>query len=350
MIAALGIKPDKQEQRFDFAFKAKMGEEEWELSMSSVLSQDGKTIWVMAWLDPLPESAAAVPRNALLRLLAENDHIGNGKFFAYIPSNRRFVMQKVVPNENMTSAKYKVMLQDLGTSVVETYPIWAVKNWSETPAGTAASPPPRRRKAPAPRPAAGDRAADNARPKSTGAPVAAGRAIGNNREHGASTNSGFFGCAARYLYSLESVIRSRRSRSVRPRRPRGAERIEHGEDVDHLLSDRTGDRRQVAERRQQHAGDAQHHPADGDSAAQSAASGADVQQFVDARQLVVHQDRAGSLRGHFASLPHRQSHGRGDHGRRVIDAVADVDRVVVGGFLCERSPVSLPDSCRHTLR
>ena len=166
MISALGIKPEKQEQRFDFAFKAKMGEEEWELSMSSVLSQDGKTIWVMAWLDPLPESAAAVPRNALLRLLAENDHIGNGKFFAYIPSNRRFVMQKVVPNENMTSAKFKVILQDLGTSVVEAYPIWAVKNWSENPAGTAASPaapaPKGLGAAPAQQPAS--RAADNARP------------------------------------------------------------------------------------------------------------------------------------------------------------------------------------------
>ena len=71
MVAALGIKPDKKEQRYDFAFKAKMGEEEWELSMSTVLSQDGRSIWVMAWLDQLPESAASVPRNALLRLLAD---------------------------------------------------------------------------------------------------------------------------------------------------------------------------------------------------------------------------------------------------------------------------------------
>ncbi|MFO1095938.1 MAG: hypothetical protein U0992_21925 [Planctomycetaceae bacterium] len=137
MITALGIKPEKKEQRYDFAFKAKMGEEEWELSMSSVLSQDGRSIWVMAWLDELPEAAANVPRNALLRLLAENDKIGNGKFFAYIPSNRRFVMQKVVLNENMTSAKYKVVLQDLGTSVVESYPIWATKNWTEQPASGA---------------------------------------------------------------------------------------------------------------------------------------------------------------------------------------------------------------------
>jgi hypothetical protein len=143
MIAALGIKPDKQQQRFDFAFKAKMGEQEWELSMSSVLSRDGKSIWLMAWLDPLPTSANDVPRNALLRLLAKNDELGSGKFFAYIPSNRRFVLQQVVPNENMTSAKFKYLLQDLGTSVVDSHDTWSVSKWTEQPAtgataGTAA--------------------------------------------------------------------------------------------------------------------------------------------------------------------------------------------------------------------
>jgi hypothetical protein len=145
MIAALGVKPEKQQQRYDFAFRAKMGESEWELSMSAVLSQDEKTIWVMAWLDELPKSANEVPRNALLRLLAENDKIGNGKFFAYIPNNRRFVLQKIVPNENMTSAKFKVVLQDLGTTVVDTHGVWAVANWSESTnaapaANTAANP------------------------------------------------------------------------------------------------------------------------------------------------------------------------------------------------------------------
>ena len=147
MIAALGIKPEKQQQRYDFAFKAKMGEQEWELSMSSVLSRDGKSIWLMAWLDELPKSANDVPRNALLRLLAKNDEIGSGKFFAYIPANRRFVLQQVVPNENMTSAKYKYLLQDLGTSVVDSYDVWSVSKWTEQPgttpaANTAAGTPP----------------------------------------------------------------------------------------------------------------------------------------------------------------------------------------------------------------
>lgn len=145
VIAALGVTPEKQEQRYDFAFRAKMGEDdasEWELSMSAVLSRDGSSIWVMAWLDELPTSAADVPRTALLRLLAENDKMGNGKFFAYIPANRRFVLQKVVPNVNMTSARFKVVLQDLGTSVVQTYGVWSVASWTqgESSQSTAAAP------------------------------------------------------------------------------------------------------------------------------------------------------------------------------------------------------------------
>src|SRR5688572_8191011 len=65
LILAQKLKPTKVDQRFDFAFKASLNGEEWELSMSSVLSQDGGSIWVMAWLDELPKSAADVPRTAL---------------------------------------------------------------------------------------------------------------------------------------------------------------------------------------------------------------------------------------------------------------------------------------------
>jgi hypothetical protein len=137
MIAAIGLKPEKKEQRYDFAFRATLDDQEWELSMSSVLSQDGASVWIMAWLDELPKASAEVPRTALLRLLAENDKLGNGKFFAYIPNNRRFVLQRSVPNENFTSAKLRLVLQDLGTSVVETYPVWAVSNWNPTGTPTA---------------------------------------------------------------------------------------------------------------------------------------------------------------------------------------------------------------------
>ena len=135
MVNALGLKPEKQLQRFDFAFRAEMEGTEWTLSMSAVLSQDQQSLWLMAWLDELPKSSEAVPRAALLRLLAENDTLGDGKMFAYIPNNRRFVMQRAVANEQMTSAKFRAQLQDLGASVVETHGTWSTAEWSKgTPA------------------------------------------------------------------------------------------------------------------------------------------------------------------------------------------------------------------------
>ena len=129
LIDSLGLEAERTESRFDFEFLAKMDSDQWKLSMSTVLSQDGKTVWLMAWLDELPKSAAEVPRTALLRLLAENDKMGNGKFFAYIAGSRRFVLQRIVSTEGMTSDSFKAALQDLGSTVVQTYPQWAVANW-----------------------------------------------------------------------------------------------------------------------------------------------------------------------------------------------------------------------------
>ena len=130
LLTTLGLKPTKNEQRYDFDFTAVIAEEEWALSMSTVLSQDGNYVWIMAWLDELPKSSADVPRTALLRLLSLNDTMGKGRFFAYINSNRRFVLQQVIPNENMTAAIYRDNLKELGKIVVETFPVWSVANWN----------------------------------------------------------------------------------------------------------------------------------------------------------------------------------------------------------------------------
>lgn len=128
-LASLGLTPKKQDQRYDFAFKAKQDKQEWDLSMSAVLSEDGQSIWVMAWLDELPRSAAEVPRTALLRLLSDNDRLGGGKFFAYVSGNRRFVLQRVIANQNITADGFRTMLGDLGRSVVDTHSHWSVASW-----------------------------------------------------------------------------------------------------------------------------------------------------------------------------------------------------------------------------
>lgn len=141
LLKAMGLEAKASEQRYDFNFKATIEDAEWELSMSAVLSQDANSIWIMAWLDELPKSAADVPRTALLRLLSDNDKLGKGKFFAYIAANRRFVLQRVIPNENITAAAFRAALDDLGQSVVSTHAHWSVANWASTtgedPAATA---------------------------------------------------------------------------------------------------------------------------------------------------------------------------------------------------------------------
>lgn len=140
VLLAMGLKPTKEQKRFDFQFKAVFAGEEWVLSMSAVLSQNAESVWVMAWLDELPRAASEVPRTALLRLLALNDRMGNGKFFAYIAANRRFVLQRVVPNVNMSTANFRGVLQDLGGSVVESYAHWSVANWTSQPSNSASRP------------------------------------------------------------------------------------------------------------------------------------------------------------------------------------------------------------------
>lgn len=132
LLKAMGLDAKLNEQRYDFAFKATIEDAEWELSLSAVLSQDGTSIWIMAWLDELPKSAADVPRTALLRLLSDNDKLGKGKFFAYIAANRRFVLQRVIPNENINAAGFRSALDDLGQSVVSTHAHWSVANWAST--------------------------------------------------------------------------------------------------------------------------------------------------------------------------------------------------------------------------
>jgi hypothetical protein len=147
LLKAMGLEAKLSEKRYDFTFKTTIEKDDWDLSMSAVLSLDGNTLWIMAWLDECPKSAAEVPRLALLRLLGKNDQMGKGKFFAYISSNKRFVLQRVISNENMSTASFRAALDDLGASVVETYPYWSVANWSssspseEVPSATKAGAP-----------------------------------------------------------------------------------------------------------------------------------------------------------------------------------------------------------------
>ncbi|MBC7816877.1 MAG: hypothetical protein IAG10_08330 [Planctomycetaceae bacterium] len=139
LLKAMGLEATKVDSRYDFQFKAIHNKEEWNLSMTAVLSQDGSAIWLMAWLDQLPKSSADVPRTALLRLLSDNDRLGNGKFFAYVATNRRFVLQRVVANEGVTTKVFRGWLDDLGGSVADSFDHWSVSAWKATDGSNSAT-------------------------------------------------------------------------------------------------------------------------------------------------------------------------------------------------------------------
>ena len=136
LLAAMGLKATKEKTQFNFTFPAKL-EEEWNMTMSAVLSTDEDSIWLMAWLNELPKSSAEVPRTALLRLLAENDKMGKA-FFAYMPTTRRFILERVIDNENITTDSFKEDMLELARFVIDTQSVWSVAEWKQSATGDSA--------------------------------------------------------------------------------------------------------------------------------------------------------------------------------------------------------------------
>ena len=142
MLVQLGVKPRAAGTRFDFELQSRQSEKEWGFAMSAVLSQDAGTIWVMAWLEEMPKQASKVPAAALLRMLAENDRLGNGKFFAYDRRNRRFLMQRVVRNQRITPARLRGVFEDVAKGVMGSHSIWSVARWDKKPPARQSAVPP----------------------------------------------------------------------------------------------------------------------------------------------------------------------------------------------------------------
>ena len=79
--------------------------------------------------------------------------------------------------------------------------------------------------------------------------------------------------------------------------------------------------------------DTQRHSADRALERDDPHPAADVHEFVHLLQRVIHDHDAGGFRGHVAVLSDRHADGGGHHGRRVVDAIADVERLARGRFL-----------------
>jgi len=142
MLEAMGLKPNKFESSFNFTFPFKAKTEgdkadkdvEWNMTMAATMSTDEQGIWVTAFLAELPQTAADVPRTALLRLLAQNDEMGEGIFFAYIPKVKKIVLECFLANEDINSALFKECLTDLASRVAATQQYWNVAEWKQNPA------------------------------------------------------------------------------------------------------------------------------------------------------------------------------------------------------------------------
>lgn len=140
MLEAMGLKPNRFETSFNFTFpfKAKVDGDksdiEWNMTMAATMSADEQGIWLTAFLAELPQTAADVPRTALLRLLAQNDEMGEGIFFAYIPKVKKIVLECFIANEEITSALFKECLTDLASRVAATQQYWNVAEWKQNPA------------------------------------------------------------------------------------------------------------------------------------------------------------------------------------------------------------------------
>jgi hypothetical protein len=103
------------------------------MAMTATMSDDKLGIWITAYLADMPQTAADVPRTALLKLLAQNDELG-GMFFAYIPKVRKIVLERTVFNQGITTASFKESIEELATRVTETQPLWTVSEWKQSPA------------------------------------------------------------------------------------------------------------------------------------------------------------------------------------------------------------------------
>jgi hypothetical protein len=131
LLEAMGLKPSQYESSFNFTFPFK-ADIEWNMTMTATMSTDEEGIWITAFLSELPQSAADVPRTALLRLLAQNDELGNGIFFAYIPKVKKFVLERMIENEGITSASFKESIRELATRVSETQALWNTAEWKQS--------------------------------------------------------------------------------------------------------------------------------------------------------------------------------------------------------------------------
>lgn len=127
MISKLGLEPYHVQSRYDFQYRAKLEGQEIELSLSAVLREDDSLVRVRAWLDPLP--AGIIPGGPLLEMLSRNEEMNRGLRFAYSKQTGRFLLEKTIPNKEVTPELLATIFQDVSLSVTENWTVWSTSSW-----------------------------------------------------------------------------------------------------------------------------------------------------------------------------------------------------------------------------
>ena len=127
MIREMGLEPYLVQSRYDFQYLTEVNGQEIELSLSAVLRENNSVVHVKAWLDPLP--AGIVPGEPLLEMLARNEEMHRGLRFAYSRQMGRFLLEKTVPNRDVTPQVLTRIFDDVSQGVTENWSVWSTSNW-----------------------------------------------------------------------------------------------------------------------------------------------------------------------------------------------------------------------------
>lgn len=134
----MGLDASPFENRHDFLYKADLQNQELELFFSVALSTDQKQLRVRAWLDPLPEGM--ISEEPLLKLLNRNAELTAGLHYAYSREGRRFLIEAVLKNDQMTAEKLKTALNEVSMEVATSWGLWATSEWTTGPKRIAEKP------------------------------------------------------------------------------------------------------------------------------------------------------------------------------------------------------------------
>ncbi|HCS50296.1 MAG TPA: hypothetical protein DIW81_01680 [Planctomycetaceae bacterium] len=131
LIQELQLTPKLVGSQYDVVYQAEMNDQEIEVFFSLKLTNDHSKVRIRAWLDPLPESE--ISEKHLLELLAAGSELESCFHFGYNKDVKRFLLEAIVPNQNLTSKDLDTTMLQVSEEVSNTWLLWATSEWVAGP-------------------------------------------------------------------------------------------------------------------------------------------------------------------------------------------------------------------------